>query len=77
MCDRQPTERREIKICIGIDAPKAVHWAAGIDEASGVVLDCAVNNNPGAIDALIAELHALNGNVVIEVDVAGSFARLP
>ena len=64
-----------MKICIGIDAAKSVHWAVGIDEAGGIVLDRAVKNNPDAIDALIADLHALDGDVVIGIDVVGSFAR--
>ena len=64
-----------MKICIGIDAAKSVHWAVGIDDAGGIVLDRAVKNNPDAIDALIADLHALDGEVVIGIDVVGSFAR--
>ena len=64
-----------MKICVGIDAAKSVHWAVGIDDAGGIVLDRAVKNNPDAIDALIADLHALDGEVVIGIDVVGSFAR--
>ena len=64
-----------MKICVGIDAAKSVHWAVGIDDAGGIVFDRAVKNNPDAIDALIAELHALDGDVVIGIDVVGSFAR--
>ncbi|WP_193140979.1 IS110 family transposase [Meridianimarinicoccus sp. MJW13] len=62
-------------ICIGIDAAKVVHWAVGIDGAGGVVLDRAVENNPAAIDAFISDLRALKGDVVIGIDVVGSFAR--
>ena len=62
-------------ICIGIDAAKVVHWAVGIDDAGGVVLDRAVENNPAAIDAFISDLRALKGDVVIGIDVVGSFAR--
>ncbi len=64
-----------MKICIGIDAAKSVHWAVAIDEAGRIVLDRAVKNNPDAINALIADLHALDGDVVIGIDVVGSFAR--
>ena len=64
-----------MKICVGIDAAKSVHWAVGIDDAGGIVFDRAVKNNPDAIDALIVELHALDGDVVIGIDVVGSFAR--
>jgi len=62
-------------ICIGIDAAKVVHWVVGIDDGGRVVLDRAVENNPADIDALIADLRALGGDVVIGIDVVGSFAR--
>ena len=62
-------------ICIGIDAAKAVHWAVGIDDGGRVILDRAVENNPAAIDAFISDLTALKGDVVIGIDVVGSFAR--
>lgn len=62
-------------ICIGIDAAKLVHWAVGIDDGGRVVLDRAVGNNPAAIDDFIVELRNLNGDVVIGIDVVGSFAR--
>jgi len=62
-------------VCIGIDAAKAVHWAVGIDEGGRVVLDRAVENNPEAIDTLIADLRELEEEVVIGIDVVGSFAR--
>tara|TARA_R110002124_G_C8885024_1_gene508728 strand:- start:18 stop:1196 length:1179 start_codon:yes stop_codon:yes gene_type:complete len=62
-------------ICIGIDAAKLVHWAVGIDNGGRVVLDRAVENNPVAIDEFITELRTLKGDVVIGIDVVGSFAR--
>ena len=62
-------------ICIGIDAAKVEHWAVGIDDAGQVVLDRAVENNLAAIDAFISDLRALKGDVVIGIDVVGSFAR--
>jgi len=62
-------------ICIGIDAAKLVHWAVGIDDGGRVVLDRAVENNPAAIDVFIADLRAMEGDVVIGIDVVGSFAR--
>jgi transposase len=64
-----------MRICIGIDAAKVTHWAVGIDEGGRVVLDRAVENDAQAIDALVAELRGLEGEVVIGVDVVGSFAR--
>ena len=64
-----------MEICIGIDAAKLVHWAVGIDNGGRVVLDRAVENNPVAIDEFITELRTLKGDVVIGIDVVGSFAR--
>jgi transposase len=68
-----------MRICIGIDAAKLTHWAVGIDEGGRVVLDRAVENDAQAIDALVAELRGLrgelDGEVVIGLDVVGSFAR--
>jgi transposase len=64
-----------MRICVGIGAAKAAHWAVGIDEAGQVVLDRAVENDPEAIDALVADLRGLEGEVVIGLDVVGSFAR--
>jgi len=64
-----------MRICVGIDAAKTVHWAVAIDEGGRVVLDRAVENDPRAIDALVAELRRLGGEVLIGLDVVGSFAR--
>ena len=64
-----------MRICVGIDAAKTTHWAVGIEAAGNVVLDRAVENDPEAIDALVAELGRLDGEVVIGIDVVGSFAR--
>jgi hypothetical protein len=64
-----------MRICIGIDAAKATHWAVGIDEGGRVVLDRAVENDAQAIDALVADLRGLDSEVVIGLDVVGSFAR--
>lgn len=72
-----------MRICIGIDAAKVVHWATGIDESGRIVLDRAVENDPKSIDGFIGELRALGGNpgggteheLAIGLDVVGSFAR--
>ncbi|MFU0507593.1 IS110 family transposase [Pseudaminobacter sp. NGMCC 1.201702] len=47
----------------------------GVDEAGRVVLDGAVDNDPQAIDGFVAELRGLDGEVVIGLEVVGSFAR--
>jgi len=64
-----------MRICVGIDAAKTIHWAVAVDEGGRVVLDRAVENDPAAIDALVADLRGLDGEVVIGIDVVGSFAR--
>jgi transposase len=65
-----------MKICVGIDAAKTIHWAVAVDDGGQVVLDRAVENDSRGIDALVAELRRLGGDVVIGLDVVGSFARL-
>jgi transposase len=47
----------------------------GVDAVGRVVLDRAVENDPKAIDCLVAELHGMRGEVLIGLDVVGSFAR--
>jgi len=64
-----------MRICVGIDAAKTTHWAVGVAEDGRIVLDRAVENDPGGLDGLIAALRALEGEVVIGIDVVGSFAR--
>ena len=64
-----------MRICVGIDAAKQTHWACAVDEAGRVVLDPAVENDPAAIDGFIAGLRALDGELLIGLDVVGSFAR--
>jgi transposase len=46
-----------------------------VDEAGRVVLDCAVENDPQAIEGFVAALRGLDGDPVIGLDVVGSFAR--
>ena len=64
-----------MKICVGIDAAKTTHWAVAIDERGTVVLDRAVENDPEGLDDLVSALRALKGDVVVGIDVVGSFAR--
>jgi transposase len=64
-----------MKISVGMDVAKAVHWACAVDEAGQVLLDRALANSPGDIEAVMAELRALGGEPVIGLDVVGSFAN--
>jgi transposase len=68
-----------MRISVGIDVAKEVHWATAVDEAGGVVLDRRVPNEPAALDALVAGLRALAGEgreVVVGLDVVGGIAGL-
>jgi len=64
-----------MRICVGIDAAKTTHWAVAVGERGDVVLDRAVENDPEGLDDLVAALRALDGEVVVGVDVVGSVAR--
>ncbi|MCA1777208.1 MAG: IS110 family transposase [Loktanella sp.] len=64
-----------MKISVGIDAAKVTHWAVAVDADGRVVLDHAVENDGQAIDEVVSELRALDGEVVIGLDVVGSFVR--
>jgi transposase len=64
-----------MRICVGIDAAKVTHWAVAVDAEGQVVLDRAVENDPDAIYTLVSDLRGLGGEVVIGLDVVGSFAR--
>lgn len=64
-----------MKICVGIDAAKVTHWAVAIDADGRVVLERAVENDGQAIDRLATDLRGLGAEVVIGLDVVGSFAR--
>lgn len=64
-----------MRICVGIDAAKVTHWAVAVDAGGRVVLDREVENDPDAIDALVFDLRSLGDEVVIGLDVVGSFAR--
>ncbi|MFP4239024.1 MAG: IS110 family transposase [Rhodosalinus sp.] len=64
-----------MRICVGIDAAKTTHWAVAVDDGGTVVLDRAVENDPGGLDDLVAALRALDGEVVVGIDVLGSVAR--
>ncbi|MFP4406502.1 IS110 family transposase, partial [Rhodosalinus sp.] len=64
-----------MRIRVGIDAAKTTHWAVAVDDGGTVVLDRAVENDPGGLDDLVAALRALDGEVVVGIDVLGSVAR--
>ncbi len=58
----------------GIDVAKDIHWLCVIDDNAEVVIDHALPNTQEDIDAACTELHALEGELVIGLDVMGSIA---
>ena len=64
-----------MEIYVGIDVAKETHWACALDARAQVLLDRAVDNDQAAIERLVADLRALDGEVVIGLDITGSLAR--
>ena len=64
-----------MRISVGMDVAKVVHWACAVDGSGRVLLDRAVSNTPDGIAAFMADLRALGGEPVIGLDVVGSFAH--
>lgn len=68
-----------MRISVGLDVAKAVHWACAVDETGRPRLDRAVENTPEGIASFVADLRAvegaLEGQAVIGLDVVGSFAH--
>lgn len=65
-----------MRISVGIDIAKDVHWVAAIDGDGIVHIDRKVENTPTAIAGLIDELAALGGLARIGIDVVGGIAGL-
>lgn len=65
-----------MRVSVGIDIAKEVHWVTAIDDYGEIRLDHRLDNTPAAIEALIGELRALEGEVVIGLDVVGGIAGL-
>lgn len=65
-----------MRINVGIDIAKEIHWVIAIDADGGVQIDRRLLNTPAAIAVLIDELTALHGTVHIGLDVVGGIAGL-
>jgi transposase len=65
-----------MRVAVGIDVAKTMHWVTAIDDAGTVFIDRSVANEPDAIEELIAQLRSLEGEVTIGLDVVGGIARL-
>lgn len=65
-----------MRISVGIDIAKEIHWATAIDADGIVRIDRKLLNTPSDIAALADELTALHGTVRIGLDVIGGIAGL-
>jgi transposase len=65
-----------VRIAIGIDAAKEVHWATAVAADGRVLLDRKVENTAADIAALTAELAALGGVRLVGIDMLGGLATL-
>jgi transposase len=65
-----------MRISVGIDLAKEVHWVTAIDHDGVVAIDHKLENTPAAIASLIDELKQLGGTVRIGLDVVGGIAAL-
>jgi transposase len=65
-----------MRISVGIDIAKEVHWVTAIDNDGVVRLDRRLENTPAAIAALTEELTDLGGTVRVGFDVVGGVAGL-
>ena len=65
-----------MRIWVGIDVAKHVHWATAIDDGGQVVLDQRVPNEPAALQGLIDDLGGLGGEPLVGLDVVGGIAGL-
>jgi transposase len=63
-----------MKINVGIDVGKEVHWAVATSSEGEVLLDRRVENHAADIATFIAELRALGGERTIGVDILGGVA---
>ena len=65
-----------MRISVGIDIAKEIHWVTAIDADGAVQIDRKLLNTPADIAALIDELIALHGTVRVGLDVVGGIAGL-
>lgn len=66
-----------MKLFVGLDVAKEVHWACAIDGNATSVLSHAVANDPGQITGLTEEIDALEADeVTVALDLLGGTATL-
>jgi transposase len=65
-----------MRISVGIDIAKEVHWVTAVDSDGVVHIDRKLPNTPTEIAALIEELGSFGGAVRVGLDVVGGIAGL-
>jgi transposase len=65
-----------MRLAIGVDIAKDMHWVTALTEHGDVVLDRRVANTPVELTAVAAELVALGGERTVGIDVVGGIASL-
>ena len=65
-----------MRISVGIDIAKEIHWISAIDAVGVVHIDRKLANMPADIASLVDQLAALGGTVRIGLDVIGGIASL-
>jgi transposase len=65
-----------MRISIGIDVAKDIHWVVALNEHGETLVSCRVENDPEAIEALTSDLQALEGERTIGVDLVGGVATV-
>ena len=65
-----------MRISIGIDAAKEVHWVTAVTQDGRVLLDRKLENSAEDIRRLVAELAALGGERLVGIDLLGGIATL-
>jgi transposase len=73
----QPAQgAHDMRISVGIDVAKEVHWATAVTQDGRVLLDRKVENTAADIGRLAVEVAALKGERLIGIDLYGGIATL-
>lgn len=65
-----------MRISVGIDIAKEIHWVCAVDAEGRVQIDRKMANRPAEIARLVEDLRALSDDVRIGLDVIGGIAGL-
>ena len=65
-----------MRMWVGIDIAKEVHWATALGPDGETLLDERLPNDPASLEQFIGRLKALDGEATIGLDVVGGIASL-